>query len=81
MLSWVILSFIAIYMGMCFAELSSMFPKAGGIYEYCKQAYGRFPSFVIGWMTLIAGNITIAMLVVGAITYLLPVDVPLVKIP
>ena len=81
LLSWVILSFIAIYMGMCFAELSSMFPKAGGIYEYCKQAYGRFPSFVIGWITLIAGNITIAMLVVGAITYLLPVDVPLVKIP
>lgn len=69
------------YMAMCFAELSSMFPKAGGVYEFCKQAYGRFPSFIIGWMTLVAGNITIAMLVVGAITYLLPADVPLIKIP
>jgi amino acid transporter len=72
-LSWFILSIISIYIAMCFGELSSMFPKAGGIYEYCKQAYGRFFSFLIGWMTVLAGNITIAMLVVGAVQYLLPI--------
>ena len=71
-ISWIILSLISIYIAMCFGELSSMFPKAGGIYEYCKQAYGSFTSFLVGWMTLIAGNITIAMLVVGAIRYLNP---------
>lgn len=70
--SWVILSIISIYIAMCFGELSSMFPKAGGIYEFCKQAYGNFISFVIGWSTLIVGNITIAMLVVGAVRYLNP---------
>jgi len=79
LISWVILSIIAIYIGMCFAELSSMFPKAGGVYEYSKQAYGRFPSFLIGWITLIVGNVTIAMLVVGAIQYLLPYHMPLAK--
>jgi basic amino acid/polyamine antiporter, APA family len=79
-LSWVILSFIAIYIGMCFAELSSMFPEAGGIYEFCKQAYGNFWAFMVGWVTLIAGNVTIAMLVVGAIQYLLPIHAPVVKI-
>jgi len=79
-LSWLILSFVSIYIGMCFAELSSMFPKSGGVYEFCKQAYGRFPSFLFGWMTLIAGNITIAMLVVGAIQYLLPFPITGVKI-
>ena len=79
-LSWLFLSLISIYIAMCFGELSSMFPKAGGIYEYCKQAYGRFISFIIGWMTIMAGNITIAMLVVGAIQYLLPVGSPLMKI-
>jgi amino acid transporter len=78
-ISWIILSIISIYIAMCFAELSSMFPKAGGIYEFCKRAFGRFWSFVIGWITLIAGNITIAMLVVGAIQYLLPVHAPFVK--
>jgi len=80
LISWLILSFISIYIAMCFAELSSMFPKSGGIYEFCKQAYGRFFSFIIGWMTVLAGNITIAMLVVGAIQYLLPTGSVLMKI-
>jgi amino acid transporter/phospholipid N-methyltransferase len=71
-LSWIILSVISIYIAMCFGELASMFPKSGGIYEFCKQAYGNFFSFVIGWATLIVGNVTIAMLVVGAIRYLNP---------
>ncbi len=79
-LSWFILSIISIYIAMCFGELSSMFPKAGGIYEFCKQAYGRFFSFMIGWMTVIAGNVTIAMLVVGAIQYLLPQGSSITKI-
>ena len=79
-LSWIFLSLISIYIAMCFGELSSMFPKSGGIYEFCKQAYGRFFSFIIGWMTIVAGNITIAMLVVGAIQYLLPVGSSFLKI-
>ncbi len=79
-ISWIFLSFISIYIAMCFGELSSMFPKSGGIYEFCKQAYGRFFSFIIGWITVIAGNITIAMLVVGAVQYLLPVGSAIIKI-
>jgi len=79
-ISWLFLSFISIYIAMCFGELASMFPKSGGIYEFCKQAYGRFFSFIIGWMTVMAGNITIAMLVVGAIQYLLPVGSIFMKI-
>jgi APA family basic amino acid/polyamine antiporter/amino acid efflux transporter len=80
-ISWIIMALISIYISMCFAELTSMYPKAGGVYEFCKHAYGRFTSFIIGWATLIAGNITIAMLVVGAIQYLLPFEAPFVKIP
>ncbi len=80
-IAWVIMAVISIYIAMCFAELTSMYPKAGGVYEFCKHAYGRFPSFIIGWATLIAGNITIAMLVVGAIQYLLPFHMPFLKIP
>jgi basic amino acid/polyamine antiporter, APA family len=80
LISWLIMSVVAVYIGMCFGELTSMFPKAGGIYEFCKQAYGRFTSFVIGWLTILAGNITIAMLIVGAIQYILPAHFPLIKI-
>lgn len=81
LIAWGIMAIIAIYISMIFAELTSMFPEAGGIYEFCKQAYGYFWSFLIGWGTLIAGNITIAMLVVGAVQYLVPVEAPLITIP
>ncbi len=80
LISWVLLSFIAIYTGMCFAELASMYPTEGGVYEFCKHAYGRFWAFIIGWVTIISAYITIAMLVVGAIQYLLPVNAPIIKI-
>lgn len=72
LISWVILSIIALYVAMCFAELTSMFPKSGGVYEYTKQSYGRFFSFLIGWTTWLIANITTAMLIVGAIQYLFP---------
>lgn len=72
LISWAVLSVISLYIAMCFSELTAMFPKAGGVYEFAKQAYGRFWSFAIGWMTAIAGNVTIAMLLLGALQYLIP---------
>ena len=72
LISWVILAIISIYVSMAFAELVGLFPKNGGIYEFAKQAYGSFPSFIIGWASWIVGNITTAMLIVGAILYLVP---------
>ncbi|MBR9692810.1 amino acid permease [Candidatus Woesearchaeota archaeon] len=71
-ISWGLMALVAMGIGLVFAELVGMFPKAGGVYEYSKQAFGHFPSFLIGWMTMIAGNVTIAMLVVGAVRYLNP---------
>jgi len=72
LISWGILSLVAVYIAMCFSELTSMFPKAGGVYEFAKQTYGRFWSFVIGWTTSIAGSVTIAMLMLGALQYMIP---------
>jgi len=62
---------VAIYISMIFAELASMYPTSGGIYDYCKHAYGKSTSFLIGWLTFLIGNITIAMLIIGAIQYLI----------
>lgn len=75
-IAWIIISIIAIYTAMCFAELISMFPKAGGIYEFSKNAYGKFTSFLVGWTAWLVGNITTAMLIVGAIQYILPYNTP-----
>jgi len=76
LISWVAISIISIYSATCFGELVSMYPKSGGVYEYTKQAFGTFPSFLMGWVAWLVGNITTAMLIVGAITYLLPVSTP-----
>lgn len=75
LIAWLIMSGIAIYAAMCFAELTSMYPTSGGIYEFAKNAYGRTMSFFIGWMTIIAGYVTIAMVMIGAITYIIPTGV------
>ncbi|MCD4740634.1 amino acid permease [archaeon] len=71
-ISWVGMSLIAILISTYFAELISLFPTAGGIYEYSKQAFGRFVSFLVGWCGWIIANITIAMLLVGSVEYLAP---------
>lgn len=71
-LAWLILSIIAVYISMYFAELVSMYPKAGGIYEFSKHAYNRFLSFLMGWIAWVIGNLTTALLVVAAIDYLIP---------
>ena len=71
-ISWIIFALLSVYIAMCFGELTSMFPTSGGVYEFSKHAFGRFPSFLVGWLNLITGNLTIAMLMLGAIRYLLP---------
>jgi basic amino acid/polyamine antiporter, APA family len=81
LISWAILSVISVYIAMCFGELVSMFPKAGGVYEFAKQSYGRFWSFAIGWTTSIAGSVTIAMLLLGALQYLIPLKYSFTYIP
>ena len=71
-LAWVILSLIALYISFYFAELVSMYPRAGGIYEFSKHAYNRFFSFLMGWAAWIVSNLTTALLVIAAIDYLIP---------
>ena len=71
-IAWIILSIIAVYISLFFAELSSIYPKAGGIYEFSKQSYTRFFSFMMGWLAWLVGNLTTALVVVAAIDYLIP---------
>ncbi len=71
-LAWVIMSIVAIYISMYFAELVSMYPMAGGVYEFSKHAYSRFLSFLMGWIAWLVGNLTTALLIVAAIDYLVP---------
>jgi basic amino acid/polyamine antiporter, APA family len=71
-LSWILLCIIAVYVAACFGELAGMFPNAGGVYEYSKQTYGRFTSFMIGWTTWLVANIGTCLVIVAAMNYLNP---------
>ena len=71
-IAWFLIGFVTIYVASCFGELISMYPTSGGVYEFTKQAYGRFPSFLVGWMSWIVSNVGSAVLVVAALEFLLP---------
>ena len=70
LISWVLAAIVSVAIAACFAELSSMFPKSGGVYEYTKHAFGNFTAFLVGWSGWVIANIVIAMVVVGGIEYL-----------
>ena len=71
-LAWIILTLVGLYIAAFFGELVAMFPRAGGIYEFSKQAYSRFTSFMIGWTAWFVGNLGVALTVVAAIDYIIP---------
>ena len=65
--TWIILSVIALYIAACFGELTAMFPKAGGAYEFSKQAYGKFKSFNIAWIAWLFGSLSTALVIIAAV--------------
>lgn len=73
LLIWLILGIITVYVGACFGELTSMYPSAGGIYEFSKHAYGKgITSFLIGWTSWVVINMMNSLLIVAALEYILP---------
>ncbi|MEK5322894.1 APC family permease [Aeribacillus sp. FSL M8-0254] len=48
-LSFVIAAVLEILLGLCYAELASRYPRAGGAYEYAHQTMGSFVGALIGW--------------------------------
>jgi len=53
-LSLAIAAFLSLFIGLCFAELCSAMPYAGGEYIYVKRALGKFPGFITGWILVLA---------------------------
>lgn len=63
-LSFVIASIICIFAGLCYAELSSLIPSAGGSYSYAYVAMGELPAWIIGWC--VAGQYILSCATVAA---------------
>jgi len=64
-LSFAIAALIAIFTGLSYAELSSIFPKASAEYEYTCHAFGRKLAFVVGWLIIFSGVIGASTVALG----------------
>ena len=49
---WTLGGLITLTGALTYAELGGMFPKAGGIYVYLREAYGDMVAFLYGWTML-----------------------------
>src|SRR5262245_36245661 len=51
--AWIVGGAIALAGALAFAELASLFPKAGGEYVYLREAYHPLVAFLFGWASLL----------------------------
>jgi APA family basic amino acid/polyamine antiporter len=49
MMVWLVGGFITLCGALSFGELGAMYPKAGGLYIYIREAYGEWAGFLYGW--------------------------------
>ncbi|HET9314095.1 MAG TPA: amino acid permease, partial [Vicinamibacteria bacterium] len=50
---WLLAGVMALTGGLCYGELASRFPEAGGAYVYLREAWGETPAFLYGWKCLL----------------------------
>src|SRR6478609_2137496 len=80
--AWVAGAILSFVDAMVWSELGAAFPKAGGSYNFLKEAYGkdglgRYMSFLFVWQTMIQAPLVIASAAIGFATYfsyLLPLN-------
>jgi APA family basic amino acid/polyamine antiporter len=49
LLAWVLTGLMVLAGGLCYSELATMMPEAGGEYVYLRRAFGRRIAFLYGW--------------------------------
>lgn len=63
-LSFILAAIGCTFAGLCFSELASMIPIAGGAYTYAYATLGEFIAWIIGWALILeyaAGAATVAI--------------------
>ena len=75
LLAWIAGAVISLIDGMIWSELGAANPKAGGSYNFLKEAYGdnswgRLLSFLLVWQTLFQAPLVIASGSIGFAQYL-----------
>lgn len=72
--AWIAGAFLSIVDAMVWSELGAAFPRAGGSYNFLKEAYGKngagkMMSFLFVWQTMIQAPLVIASAAIGFSKY------------
>jgi APA family basic amino acid/polyamine antiporter len=80
---WAVMGALTAAGALCYAELATRFPKAGGGYVFLREAFGPRCAFVYGWMALLVMDPGLAAaLGIGLARYLLvTIDKPPTLVP
>ncbi len=60
MAAWVVAGLVATLGALCFAELGTLMPRAGGEYLYLRAAFGDLPGFLYVCMSFLIGAASLA---------------------
>ena len=75
---WALGGVITLTGALTFAELGSMFPQAGGVYVYLKEAYGDLFGFLYGWVYLVVitsgANAALSIACAYYLAFIFPLD-------
>ncbi len=69
-ISFFLAAIVAAFSGLSYAELSSMFPKAGAEYVYTREGFGKKTAWFTGWLVIFAGVIAATTVSLGFAGYL-----------
>lgn len=75
LLAWIFTSAGALLIGLVFAKLSTIMPRIGGPYAYCREGFGDFVGFQMAynyWIALWVGNAAIAVAFTGYLGFFIP---------
>jgi len=78
--AWVLGGVFSLIGALCYAELATAFPHAGGDYHFLRRAYGRGVAFLFGWArfsVITTGSIALLAFVFGDyLNQALPLGLP-----
>ncbi len=64
-LSFALSALVAVFTGLSYAELSSMFPRASAEHEYARSSFGNRLAFITGWLVILSGIIGASTVALG----------------
>ncbi len=62
--AWALGALVALLGALCFAELTTRLPRAGGRYVYVREAFGQRAGFLAGWVECLGTN-AVAIAAIG----------------